>query len=256
MLGDRIFPYEGNMIQIDFDQKIYHEIVSVFHDACMAIGYQITKDPNVKENTLTDNLYLSVKEAIGKFQNSSGSRSFSISLDRRQERSLGSDLLIRVVANWPFLTFDRFILVECKRYLLKNKVYRNIHARKGPEDHLQKQIAKMRKTSEHFSYLMLYSPRNITGDIAVSSCPPWHPIIHPQRYMPYPCTLIPVRNFDTTSDFSPTSLQLQAEYLPRIMVDNLFKGLIGEVWTKDTENAIADLENFELWTFTIGKDRG
>ncbi len=256
-------------MQINLDQKIYNEIIGIFHEASIIDLNNFINDNDIGENTLTDNLYGEIKKRIPiDFTNSNNNKKLNFKFTRKLEKTVGADLVVRVIADWGFLKFDRFIFIECKKQLDENskEYYRDLHTDNGPKKHLIDQITRMQIYTKNFSYVMFYT--NKTGANFIFDFPmnfyrddKFSILLHRlakdnifyKNYY-YPCCLVPARNLiSPKGKFDLESIQLQSEYFPTLIVDQLFKGLIGEDWNDDINKLFESKEDTQFWTINIEK---
>ena len=152
----------------------------IFEHISFLIGRKLYRNHTADERGLTDDLF---DHLIEHFSNSpiqfGGQSSINITFHKPSEKSTGADILIRVILNSKEIGFDRFVLVQAKKYNIPSKIFNECDPKNS---HLNNQISRMTKYAPIFNYLMLYCPLdNPMGNMIYSDFPFLHTFYLPLK---------------------------------------------------------------------------
>lgn len=228
----------------------YLKLNSIFSYVCFELGKRLQQDPSYGEPGLTTELFHQLRQRLKELK--LANYFINLHMDRPSEKKTGADIAFRIRLNFPEVHFDRYILLQAKKYLADKDRF----SETNPGNvHLSGQVAKMHQFNPEFSYLLLYSTGEFpTGNMVNSR--PWfgelswwfdplpEAIFDAGKPSPirtlegnYPVTVLRASTWQSIHDDEPKSLLNYASCFPEFILNDLVTGKIGKKWDTQIQDA-------------------
>lgn len=229
-------------------QKLYRTINSI----ASQLGVKLSRNHTYDERGLTDYLLDALQEAFGYLK----PKKYYINLhvNKPSEKKTGADILLRVKVNRHEINFDRYVLIQAKKYLTGKGVFSETDI---GNTHLSGQVAKMHQYNPEFSYLLFYATEEEpVGNIVTNA--PTHELInwgllplplieelfkgsHFTRpaYIEgnYPLTVLRSKTWEKLHDNNPENILAYSEIFSSFLLDDVITGKLGKEWHPEIEAA-------------------
>jgi hypothetical protein len=228
----------------------FQKLNSILSYICFGLGQRLEQNPTYDERGLTDAMLHSIQQL---FDQVKMARYYvHLQTNKPSEKKTGADILFRVNVHFPEVSFDRYVLLQAKKYLTNKHTFSETEPGNA---HLTSQIAKMRAYSPEFSYLLLYATtENPTGNKVT-----YHPlyaenfwriqpllgeIFAPGKQFPvlsmegnYPVTVLRASTWQSIRSNEPKSLLHYSSCFPDFILNDLITGKVGKDWDPKIESA-------------------
>ena len=224
----------------------YQNLAHAIDEIAREIGGKLGRNKTYDERGLTDEFI----DLLGKyFSHVKLSKYFiNMRVHKPSEKRTGADILMRVIVNRAEVQYDRYVLIQAKKYLIDKKQFSETNQGNA---HLSAQVLKLHNYNPEFSYLLLYSTNsepsaNFVFDASRLYIPfllGGYPISSSSlsafasfQYC-YPMTFLRTKTWEKFVDTSPGNLLNFSDTLPNFLLDDLLTGKIGKEWDEVIEKA-------------------
>ncbi|MEO5572081.1 MAG: hypothetical protein ABIT08_12245 [Bacteroidia bacterium] len=243
------------------ENRDYQELLWTLNNITFHIGSKLDRNPSFDERGLTDELLDSLQERIKqiKFSNCF----INLKIEKPSEKKTGADIIFRILFNQSEISFDRYVLMQAKKFSIKNKKFSETNI---GNSHLNGQVKRMHSYNPEFSYLLLYSTTeepigNIVIEHYYSHCR-YHPkfedlfiVMQLQGIKKvegnYPVAILRAKSWEKMKNNKPRTLLSHSENFPSFILDDLITGKIGKDWDTKIEKGKGDFSF--IVTLTIGQ---
>lgn len=240
-----IMEYFHPLLNRDFQK--FNSILSYL---CFDLGQRLERNPTYDERGLTDQLLDSIQKL---FDQVKLARYYvHLHTNKPSEKKTGADIVFRVQMNFPEVHFDRYVLLQAKKYLVNKATFSEAEPK---NKHLLSQVAKMHEYNPEFSYLMLYATTESPAANKVTYNPTYGEsfwriqpllgeIFAPGKQYPilsmegnYPVTVLRARTWQSIHNNEPKSLLHYASCFPDFILNDLVTGKVGKDWDTQIQDA-------------------
>ena len=229
----------------------YQKIRWMLNAIAYKIGGKLSRNPTFDERGLTDEL---LDLLLTSFNHIKLSKYYiNIHVNKPSEKKTGADILVRTIVKRQEISFDRYVLLQAKKYLLRSEQFNETNV---GNTHLTGQIAKLHTYNPEFSYLLLYSTHsepsanfvigqsNLHSSLFENFFLDFDDLIQFGHLSPsvniqssYPVTLLRTKTWEKFTDTKYHNLLNYSEVFPNFILDDLIAGKIGKEWDSTIEKA-------------------
>lgn len=240
----------------------YQILRQIFDCISYSIGAKLERNPTFDERGLTDELLDLLQTSLNGVKLSKDY--INLSTTKPSEKKTGADILFRIIVNKPEISFDRYVLIQAKKYI--NGKFSE--TKKG-NNHLSGQVKKMHGYNPEFSYIMLYSTNDNPIANAVVCQTNFQTILcchsdfeniafeNRSVYLStiqscYPITLLRSKTWEKFKVINPNNLLSYSETFSNFILNDFITGKLGKEWDDEIEKAKGEF-SFTI-TLTIGQE--
>jgi hypothetical protein len=212
------------------------------------IGYKLERNHTFDERGLTDKLLNLLKKELGQIKLSK--YYINLNVNKPNEKKTGADILLRIIINLQDISFDRYVLLQAKKYKARDGRFSETEL---GNNHLSEQVRKMHTYNPDFSYLLLYSTTSDPVSNAVVRQTYFHPslcidfgylLFLTGQYSSitsiqdnFPLTILRSKTWEKLKDTNASNLLKYSETFTNFILDDLVTGKIGKEWDDTIEQA-------------------
>jgi hypothetical protein len=225
----------------------YNKLRQIIDSISHSIGAKLSRNQTYDERGLTDELFDQLQTSLSHIKLSK--YFINLHANKPSEKSTGADILLRIIVNRQEISFDRYVLIQAKKYLASTGNYSETNI---GNSHLNSQVARMHKYNPEFSYIMLYSTTTEpVANVVMSHNYQYshmffdlEDLIYSQTYSllssiqhSYPVALLRSKTWEKFTDTSADKLLSYSETFSNFLLDDLVIGKIGINWDEIIEKA-------------------
>jgi hypothetical protein len=227
------------------------------------IGYKLERNHTFDERGLTDVLLDLIQKRFREIKNLS-KYYVNPNVNKPSEKKTGADILLRIIINLQDISFDRYVLLQAKKYKARDGRFSETEL---GNNHLSEQVRKMHTYNPDFSYLLLYSTTSDPVSNAVVRQTYFHPslcidfdylILLTEQYSSitsiqdiFPLTILRSKTWEKLKDTNASNLLKYSETFTNFILDDLVTGKIGKEWDDTIEQAKGEFSR--VVTLSIGQ---
>ena len=223
------------------------------------LGKKLDRNPTFDERGLTDILLDMLQEYLLHIPTSK--YFINLQVTKPSEKKTGADILFRIKTLKPEIQFDRYLLIQAKKFLTDKGLFSETDI---GNKHLSGQIERMHIYNPEFSYILLYSnllkPKGNTVtynldpllDIFLKLSAAYAEFDSPEKYYSlldgglkpqtvknikenYPVAFLRSKTWGQLRNNEPESLLNYSETFSNFLLDDIVSGKIGKEWDSEIE---------------------
>jgi hypothetical protein len=228
----------------------FQKLNSILSYICYGLGQRLERNPTYDERGLTDELLHSIQQLFEQVK--MAKYYVHLHTNKPSEKKTGADILFRIKVQFPDARFDRYVLLQAKKYLTSQDQFSETEPGNA---HLSSQVAKMQEYNPEFSYLLLYA----TTEKPTANKVIYHPlyaenfwriqpllgeIFAPGKQFPvlsmegnYPVTVLRASTWQSLRNAEPRSLLQYSNCFPDFILNDLVTGKVGKEWDGKIDGA-------------------
>ncbi|GAB3789836.1 hypothetical protein GCM10028818_59130 [Spirosoma horti] len=228
----------------------YHKLRWIINHISYRLGIKLGRNPSFDERGLTDELLDQLQEMFDHLKFIK--YYINLNVHKPSEKSTGADMLLRVIVNKAEISFDRYVLIQAKKYIASKGLFGETDA---GNKHLSSQVAKMHAYNPEFSYILLYSTEEEpTGNIVINSYPSetlsWQllpyidELFGDSKLMAsasikgnYPVTFLRSKTWEKFRNNKPEDILPYSETFASFLLDDVITGKLGKEWHPEIQSA-------------------
>jgi hypothetical protein len=248
-----------------FINRDYKRLRRIVDAISFGIGGKLDRNPTFDERGLTDELLDSISVNFNRTRLTG--QFINLNIHKPSEKRTGADILIRVKNNRREIKFDRYVLLQAKKFVQKTGKF---HETDIGNAHLTSQVSRMHSYNPEFSYLLLYSPTEEPSGNKVSQFdysyilrywdidPDFEDFVGSSSILTseirgsYPVTTLRTKNWEKLTDNLPENLLNYSETFSNFLLDDLVTGKIGKDWDTVIEKAQGEFSIIATLTYGVG----
>ena len=252
-----------------FSNRDYQKLSYITNSIAYEIGGRLGRNSTFDERGLTDE-FLDLLQKY--FDNIKLSKNYiNLQLNKPSEKKTGADILFRIKVNLKEISFDRYVLIQAKKYLINSGHFSETDI---GNKHLSSQVAKMHNYNSEFSYILLYSTdEEPLGNKVIKNnlqYPEMHLRFHPKDpfyddfitigpgqlspkiHSGYPITFLRSKTWEKLKNNESENLLNYSETFPNFLLDDLVTGKIGKEWDDSIQKAEGEFSIVVTLTYGLG----